>query len=180
MGNTVPAPVETVTAECLEEVSGLVEIGVGLDEIDGGFGDAFAGDAALDVERAVGAEELVAGGESKGSETPLSAERETIPAVPPQSTAWHAKSVNDAVKEAKADDPIALARKAGNRVPQPQEFRFNVGDHVIANVGEWRVGMISRLNWREDDWSPSHPSSPYQIALKPECRFVSPVLTLWW
>lgn len=91
----------------------------------------------------------------------------------------NAVTVGYGVEETKGEEESGVKERQDEqrlspRVAEEQpQFRFKLGERVLANVGEWREGIISQLNWREADWGPSHPSSPYQIAIDPECRFVS-------
>mmetsp|Transcript_37000 Transcript_37000/g.57875 ORF Transcript_37000/g.57875 Transcript_37000/m.57875 type:complete len:248 (-) Transcript_37000:104-847(-) len=51
----------------------------------------------------------------------------------------------------------------------PDELRFKVGDRVKCVChkwgNQWEVGSIVKLNYREDNWSDSKPSAPYQVKL---------------
>lgn len=64
--------------------------------------------------------------------------------------------------------------------PECHEKRFKVGDRVLAKVDQdlikagaeddcWRVGTISQIDWRGDDWRDDREASPYRILLDSSC-----------
>ena len=52
------------------------------------------------------------------------------------------------------------------------DLRFKLGDRVLANVeGKntvWRVGTVTQLHYREDDWA-ENKVAPYQIRIDSDC-----------
>ena len=73
-------------------------------------------------------------------------------------------------------EPKAPARAMAYNAEQKEtmELRFNEGDRVVCNIGEWAPGYIVKRWYREDSW-PEGKWAPYQVQLDQGSLIYAPI-----